>query len=265
MKRIMRLLTVVAASATGLTACQNSFEETVNGNVNGKNSVVVNFVAEPTRTSVDTTGDTPLFSWDEEETFVVLEQTDLLAAATSVAYSKVDDKAYIDAEFAVNAGKGAYKYVAVYPASGYVSADNVEAATLALPSEQSMVEESYDPNADLMVSMPVVTATQPTESQQLRFTRLAAVAKMTISGLELADGEQIERVEFTATDKTLAGTINADLNNPHEFTVKDGVSTVSVATTATDEVYFTPFDQTSSLSTLHFTYEKYSGTPVYIL
>ena len=32
-----------------------------------------------------------------------------------------------------------------------------------------------------------------------------------------------------------------------------------------DEIYFTPFDQTSSLSTLHFTYEKYSGTPVYIL
>ena len=32
-----------------------------------------------------------------------------------------------------------------------------------------------------------------------------------------------------------------------------------------DEVYFTPFNQASSLSTLHFTYEKYSNTPVYIL
>ena len=32
-----------------------------------------------------------------------------------------------------------------------------------------------------------------------------------------------------------------------------------------DEVYFTPFNQASSLSTLHFTYEKYSDTPVYIL
>ena len=32
-----------------------------------------------------------------------------------------------------------------------------------------------------------------------------------------------------------------------------------------DEVYFTPFDRTSLLSTLHFTFEKYSKTPVYIL
>ena len=32
-----------------------------------------------------------------------------------------------------------------------------------------------------------------------------------------------------------------------------------------DEVYFTPFDQTSSLSTLHFTLDKYSDTPVYII
>ena len=32
-----------------------------------------------------------------------------------------------------------------------------------------------------------------------------------------------------------------------------------------DEIYFTPFDQTSSLSTLHFTLDKYSDTPVYII
>jgi hypothetical protein len=32
-----------------------------------------------------------------------------------------------------------------------------------------------------------------------------------------------------------------------------------------DEVYFTPFDRTSLLSTLHFTFEKYSKTPVHIL
>ena len=32
-----------------------------------------------------------------------------------------------------------------------------------------------------------------------------------------------------------------------------------------DEVYFTPFDQTSSLSTLHFTLDRYSDIPVHIL
>lgn len=32
-----------------------------------------------------------------------------------------------------------------------------------------------------------------------------------------------------------------------------------------DEVYFTPFYRTSLLSTIHFTFEKYSKTPVHIL
>ncbi len=32
-----------------------------------------------------------------------------------------------------------------------------------------------------------------------------------------------------------------------------------------DEIYFTQFDNTSSLSTLHFTLDKYSDTPVHIL
>ena len=32
-----------------------------------------------------------------------------------------------------------------------------------------------------------------------------------------------------------------------------------------DEVYFTPFNRFGLLSTLHFTYEKYSKTPVHIL
>ena len=32
-----------------------------------------------------------------------------------------------------------------------------------------------------------------------------------------------------------------------------------------DEIYFTQFDNTSSLSTLHFTLDRYSDTPVHIL
>ena len=237
MKRMMKLLTVVAAAAMGLTACQNNFEEQVGADV--KNTVTVSFVSEEARTAVDTSGDTPLFSWNDNETFVVLEQTDALAQATSVVYNNVDGKAIIDAEFAVNADKEEYKYITVYPESGYVAAENINAATLALPAEQSAVEGSYDPNADLMVSWPVITAAQPTEAQPLRFTRLAAVAKLAINNLSLEAGEEVESVEFTANGKALAGTITADLENPHEFTVSNGVSSVAVATAAASEVYFT--------------------------
>ncbi len=237
MRRAIKLMTIVAAAAAGLTACQNHFEEVTNDNI--ARSVVVKFETEAaTRTSVDTSGDEPLFAWSDAESFVALEQTDALAEATSVNYKLADGKACIDAEFAVNAGKDEYRYGVVYPASGYVSAENLGAVTLALPAEQTMAEESYDPNADLMVSLPVTTTEQPTETQLLRFTRLAAVAKLSISNLALGADEQIERVEFTADGKALAGKIVADLDDPHAFAVNKGVSTVSVAATTSDAVYF---------------------------
>lgn len=237
MKRMINLLRVVAVAAVALTSCQNNFEEVTNEVVKG--NVVVNFVAQPTRTSVDTTGDAPIFSWSENETFAVLEQTDALAKATNVTYENVDGKASIKAEFALNPGKDAYQYVVVYPQAGFVAAESLDKATLALPAEQTMAEESYDPTADLMVSMPVQTAAQPTEAQYVRFARLAAVAKMTVNNLNLGADEQVERVEFTAAGKALAGTINVDLTNPEEFTAGSTLSTVSVATTSADDVYFT--------------------------
>ena len=237
---MMKLWTVVAAAAMGLTACQGNFDEQVGADV--KNSVTVKFVAEEARTSVDTSGETPLFSWSEHESFAVLEQTDALAEATAVTYNKVDGKATIDAEFAVNEGKETYKYITVYPASSYVSTEgaSIDAATLILPEEQYMYSESsYDPNADLMVSWPVTTTVQPTEAQQLRFTRLAAVVEMSINNLALAAGEEVESVEFTANGKALAGTITANLEDPHNFSVTKGVSTVSITNAPANKVYFT--------------------------
>lgn len=234
---MINLLRVVAVAAVALTSCQNNFEEVTNEVVKG--NVVVNFVTESTRTSVDTTGDAPIFSWSENETFAVLEQTDALAKATNVTYENVDGKASIKAELAANPGKEAYEYVVVYPQAGFVAAESLDKATLALPAEQTMAEESYDPTADLMVSMPVQTTAQPTEAQYVRFARLAAVAKMRVNNLNLGADEQVERVEFTAAGKALAGTINVDLTNPEEFTAGSTLSTVSVATTSADEVYFT--------------------------
>lgn len=237
---MMKLLTAIAVAAMGLSACSNEFEET-NKRPN-MGDVVVTFVAdaETTRTSVDTSrDDAPLFSWDDNETFAVLEQTDALAVASNVAYENVDGKAHISAAFAANEGKESYQYVTVYPASGYVSAEGISSATLALPAKQTMAETSYDPNADLMVSKVVATDAQPTTAQQVQFTRVAAVVKMTLKNFGKELGDEVEQVIFTADGKSLAGTITANLNAPHEFTVNEGVSSVSVATTSASDVYFT--------------------------
>lgn len=231
---------LVAVAAMGFVACQNEFDEP-NVNQPSADDVVVTFVAdEPaTRTAVDTSSDVaPVFSWSDSESFAVLEQTDALAVGSNVTFAKVDDKAEISAAFATNEGKSEYEYVTVYPAAGYVSAESINAATLKLPAAQTMATGSYDPNADLMVSKVVTTAAQPTEAQQVEFTRLAAVVKLTLKNFALEAGDAVEKVVFMAEGKALAGTITADLNTPHEFTVAEGESSVSVATTAADDIYF---------------------------
>lgn len=222
----------------GAVACQKEMQEDLP--VTGK-TVQVTFVAgtADTKTSVDTSGDVPVFAWGENETFAVLEQTDALAAATSVTYAKVDGKANITAEFAANPGKESYDYATIYPASGYVSATGLGAVTLSLPAVQTMAEGSYDPDADLMVSEVVSANAQPTEAQMVRFTRMAAVVKMTLKNFNLEAGDQVEQVIFTAEGKSLAGTITADLAAPKEFAVAEGVDNVTVNTTSSTDVYFT--------------------------
>lgn len=234
---MMKSLVFVAAAAMGLTACQNDFEE----QIAAKDSVVVTFVTDSadSRTLVDTSDSTaPVFAWGENETFAVLEQTDALAEATAVTYENVEGKAKITATFDNNAGKESYQYVTVYPATGYVSAEGIEAATLILPAEQTMAEGSYDPNADLMVSEVVTKDAQPSDAQMIRFTRLAAVAKMSLTNFGVELGDKVRSVTFTADGKTIAGKFTTDLAAPVAENVEGG-SSVVVTTTSSSDIYFT--------------------------
>ncbi len=235
----MKTWALVAVAAMGLTACQNDFEE----QVEAKDSVVVTFVADSadTRTSVDTSGATPEFTWDVVENFYVLEQTaDTFEAVNTDQFELNEGKAYITAEFAANPGKGEYKYVTIYPEDGYVDATDINNATLTLPAEQEMLTPNSYGVSDLMVSEVVTTNSQPAETQPVRFTRLAAVVQLTLKNLSAE--EQIESVTFEAAGKHLAGEIVVDLNKPHEFDAgSESSSSVKVVAhpDVTRDIYFT--------------------------
>lgn len=239
MKAIVKSIILIAVAALGITACQKEVQDSVSEN---GNMVSVTFVAgsPESKTTVNTSGDKPVFAWDENETFKVLEQTDALAEAASVTYEKVDGKANITAAFTANEGKSEYKYVTIYPASGYVSATGIGEAVLNLPAVQTMSEESYDPAADLMVSEIVTTTAQPAEAQMVGFNRVAAVVKMTLKNFEVEAGDKVKQVIFAADGKALAGTVAADLASPNDFVAGDGASSsVAVNTASAGDVYFT--------------------------
>lgn len=247
MKRMMKTWALVAVAAMGLTACQNDIDE----QIEVKDSVVVTFVTDSaeSRTSVDTSGDKPVFSWDDSgETFKVLEQTNnSFVTATDVVFEKDEESglATIKATFATNAGWNGYGYVTIHPESGIdmEKSATINLATLNLPENQYMYEVgTYDSDADLMVSEVVESEVQPTEAQSVRFTRLGAVVKMTLKNFTLEEGDKIEKVIFTADGKNLAGQIKTDLYDPHNFTAVENAvsSSVTINTTAykDNEIFF---------------------------
>lgn len=203
MKRLMKAFVLVAAAAMALTSCENEVMDSVQEN----DTYTLTFVAdapEGTRTSVSINGDKATFDWSADETFVVLENG---VSASSVTYKKnSEDKAEISATFTGDAA-AELNYVAVSPANAWVTNDNnnVEAAKVIFKDSQTLTEDSYDPNADLLISKMITTNARPTEAQLLQFQRLVAVGQMNILNLQTEGTEIITSVSFETGNTMLAG------------------------------------------------------------
>ena len=238
MKRTLKTWALIAAVALGLGACQNDIEE----QVVVKNTRTVKFVTDSAenRTSVDTTGEKPAFAWNDEESFAVLECIDgeYYSEAEEVNFYKTADNiGEIEASFASDREMGLegahYDYMIVHPKSGFVShANDFTKGTLTLPAVQEMDGNSYDADADLMVSRVINRDTYcDYDVLPVQFTRLAAVVQLTIDGMEL--GDKLESVTFTVTGKedkviALAGEVTTDLTLPKKLAPVDGKFSSSV-------------------------------------
>lgn len=239
MKRSLKTWALIAAVALGLGACQNDIEE----QVVVKNTRTVKFVTDSAenRTSVDTTGEKPAFAWNDEESFAVLECIDgkyYSEAEVVNFYKTAENIGEIEASFAYDREMGLdgahYDYMIVHPKSGFVSHNNnFTEGTLTLPAVQEMDGNSYDADADLMVSKEINWDTYcDYDILPVQFTRLAAVVQLTIEGMEL--GDKLESVTFTVTGKedkviALAGKVTTDLTLPKELTPVEVSSSVTVS------------------------------------
>ncbi len=210
MKKIHSLM-CLAAAAMAFTGC--STEDATQDPAPEARKVTLNITADNdgTRTVID---ENNKISWTESDAIEVLEKSATgIEFAASSSCTITDGKANFIVTLPVNTS-GAFTYAAVYPASAFISDSysDIDKIKATMPATQTPTATSFDPAADLMISQSVEKTVQPTtDGITFSFARVAALARMTITNLGLADGENVRQVSFAATGKKLAGRNYLDL------------------------------------------------------
>jgi len=210
MKNIMKSLMLFAVAAMAFTSCA---KEGVEEAVKPHDTFTMKFEAgtPDSRTSVEVDGTTATFSWAEEgETFTFVQNTsDGLKRGTDVTFANNGGLAEITATFT----EATSPIVAIYPENAWVSDSNTNfnKAKLIVPNDQSILEGTFDPNADLLVSK-VVTPETVTDTYLLQFARMVAIGKMTLKRLPVVGTETIQKVNFSIDgENALTGRLYIDL------------------------------------------------------
>lgn len=244
MKKFMKSLVLFAAAAMALTSCEN---EMMNEGIESNETYTMNFVAgEPeSRTSVKVDGENVTFAWASEgETFAFAQNTTGgLKLGTDVNFNNNGGLAEITATFT----EATSPIVAVYPEAAWVSNnDDYNKVKLIVLKDQDILDGTFDPKADLMVSEEI-TPENTTDTHSLKFGRVVAVGKMTISNLHVEGAETIKKVNFSiSSENALTGRLYIDLaegivsewgysNNAYKEVTLRG----NVAATASNDFYFT--------------------------
>lgn len=253
MNKLFKSILAVATLATAFVSC--SKDENVSGETIQAREIKVNvsadgeLVADGTRTYIDE--QTGQVNWNATgEILQIIEKTNAgnpAEVTTDPEYTIADRVASFTASFKENTSATEFTYFAAYPSVNYKEVNDTKNPAfyrVQVPAEQTPAETSFDPAADLLVSLPIERTTQPAEGESLafRFRRLAAINKLTLKGIE--EGEKIAKVELSASQK-LTGYYKIDLNT---FEASDpgyyGEKTLTLAmndrtATGADVVWFT--------------------------
>lgn len=222
-------------------SCEN---ENVNESFSNDGTVTMNFVAgvPESRTSVAIDGNAANYSWSKGDKVGFY----YVATDPGVSYKKKgnskeaviadDGTATFSMTFEPSAEATIYNVGAFYPGMSWVSHstenpfNNVK---VKIPAEQNLVEGTFDPAADLMMSKPFIGIALSDQAtvHTLEFSRIAAIGKMnlTLTGAE-AD-EYIKSVVFTlANGNHFNGPVMLDLENgTYEIVESETTNAVSLS------------------------------------
>lgn len=225
MKNFFKSMMLVAVAAMGFAAC--STENTNDPAVEFEpNMVEMSIIAEQTRTVLDSSE--AFANWEASDKIAVFEVADAISITESTETILNDGLASFRFSFTENTTASSFDYYAVYPYANVIdkNSDDYKTATMGkiklnTPATQNPKATSFDGGADLLLSRPVTDLTaQPSEAMSMAFTRVVALAKMTLKNLNTTD--PIINVTFTAPNKVLAGRSYFDLTTSQVYTDDEG-------------------------------------------
>ncbi len=243
MKKLMKSLMLFAVAAMAFNSCEN---ENVNESFSNGGTYTMSFVAgaPESRTSVSIDGDVANYSWGTSDK-VGFYYT---AADAGVSYTKKtnskdavidsDGTATFTVEFTASTDATTYNVGAFYPGNSWVShadANYFNNVNVKISAAQALVEGSFDPAADLMMSKPFMGIALDSETPKtLEFSRIAAIGKMNLKLTGMVAGEIIKSVKFTLAEGThFNGPVVLDLENS---TYELGTTNTSNAVTLTGSI-----------------------------
>lgn len=257
--RQLKSLMFIAATAMAFTGCSKDAAESPAPEI--KETTITITAEQDTRTVID---ENNKISWsptgESLQVFESVNGTKPVFHYTNADPSIVDGKASFSVNFAENTTTTSFKYGAVHPKDAYIADDYADATVvkITLPQVQNPTATSYDPQGDLLIARPVELQAQA-KSLNFAFGRIIAIGKMSISNLDLTEGESVKSVTITSPGRMLTGRGKANLaegkalptqwgySDPYKFDNVELRYTAGTVTAHNFDVWFTciPFDLTA--------------------
>ncbi|MBQ6286585.1 MAG: Ig-like domain-containing protein [Bacteroidales bacterium] len=111
---------------------------------------------------------------------------------------------------------GEMVFYGVYPSNFQAGQSNAPDISINVPASQKPSANTFDASADIMVGQTEALTAFPTEPVLMNWTRVVALADITLKNLSVPEGENLVRLTLTAQE-------GADLVGSHTLNVEDKV------------------------------------------
>ena len=232
MKKLMKSLMLFAAAAMAFTSCEKepSIDQAQENNI-----VTMTFVADApnSRTSVSIEDDAANYAWSKGD------KVGFYYVPTNVGGNKKknskeatiadDGTATFISDFEAVDGATTYNLGAFYPGNSWkahANADFFNNVKVEIPEAQALIEGTFDPKADLMMSKPFMDIKlDANKVKSLQFSRIAAIGRMNLKLTDMVEGEVIKSVVFSFAEGThFNGPVALDLEKSTYTLAEEGTS-----------------------------------------